>query len=146
MKLKVTKLVGSVLIASALAAAFGLAGCSSNAADNATNETPVAAEQGVQIPVPLVISAPAFDGNVIYDSVVTVPEGATALDVLQACGYGIDVQESEYGKYVNEVNGVANEGMKGWTYLVNNAQPTVSADQTVIKNGDKVEWTYIDMS
>lgn len=72
-----------------------------------------------------------------------VPAGATVLDALKATGLEVDIQNSQYGPFVQAINGVAGEGMTGWTYKVNGAEVQATADSTVLSSGDSVEWNYV---
>lgn len=134
--------------AALLVAAMGLAGCASGEQENTANETPNFPTESTitQVEVPVKVANLTGDNEVFYDDTITIGEGSTALDVLQATGLELDAQMGDYGMFVNAVNGLANEGMKGWTYTVNGEQVQVSADQTYLNDGDVVEWNYIDMS
>ena len=68
------------------------------------------------------------------------------LDALEQTGLTLDVQDSQYGKFVNSINGLGTEGSKGWIYTVNDEQIQVSADKQELKDGDKLVWSYIDMA
>ena len=149
MTMKMTKTIAAFASAALLTAAVGLFGCASGdqEASSASSSAGFSTESTIaQIEVPVKVTSPGADGQVAYDEMVTIGEGSTALDVLQATGLELDAQQSEYGMFVNAVDSLANEGMKGWTYTVNGEQVQVSADQTYLNDGDVVEWSYIDMS
>ncbi len=147
--MKLTKSIAAFASAALLVAAVGLFGCASGnqQASSADSSAGFSTESTIpQMGIPVKVTSPGADDQVVYDETVTIGEGATALDVLQATGLELDAQQSEYGMFVNAVDSLANEGMKGWTYTVNGEQPQVSADQTYLNDGDVVEWSYIDMS
>lgn len=147
--MKLTKNVAAVASAALLVAAMGLFGCAGGEQESssAASSSGFSTESTIsQMEIPVKVTSPGADGQVTFDETVTIGEGSTALDVLQAAGLELDAEQSEYGMFVNAVNGLANEGMKGWTYTVNGEQPQVSADQTYLEDGDAVEWSYIDMS
>lgn len=137
--------VAAGMSAALLVAALGLAGCSSEESANEESPTFSTESRIDQIEVPVKVLNRAGDDQTYFDEVVTIGEGSTALDVLQATGLELDVQNGEYGLFVNGVNGVETEGMKGWVYTVNGEQVQTAADQTYLNDGDTVEWTYIDM-
>lgn len=85
-------------------------------------------------------------GDTLASGVVELPEGATALEALQALPVEVTVEDSQYGAYVSAIDGVAGEGMQGWTFTVNGEMPPVSAGESVVEPGDAVVWSYIDMS
>lgn len=146
--MKTTRRLAASAAAAMLVAAMGLFGCSSGQEGSAASSSSSFSTESTiaEIAVPVKVTSPAADGQVTYDETVTIGEGSTALDVLQATGLVLDVQSSEYGMFVNAINDVATEGMKGWTYTVNGEQVQASADQTYLNDGDQVEWSYIDMS
>ncbi len=146
--MKTTKRLAASAAAAMLVAAMGLFGCSSGQEGSAASSSSSFSTESTiaEIAVPVKVTSPAADDQVTYDETVTIGEGSTALDVLQATGLVLDVQSSEYGMFVNAINDVATEGMKGWTYTVNGEQVQASADQTYLNDGDQVEWSYIDMS
>lgn len=144
---KVMMRLVSMMSAVALVASLGLAGCSSAASSSsADSSASSAAVEDLSIPVTVTVSSPGADEQVTYEGTVNVAEGASVLDVLHATGLEVDEQKSEYGMFVNAVDGLANEGMKGWTYTVNGEQVQTSADKTIVNGDDAVEWSYIDMS
>lgn len=131
-----------------LMSAVSLTGCASSTEENAsaaTNLNLPTESRIAQISIPVKVSSPGADNQVTFDETITIGEGSTALDVLQATGLELDAQQSQYGMFVNAVNGLANEGMKGWTYTVNGEQVQTPADLMYLKDGDRVEWAYIDM-
>ena len=88
----------------------------------------------------------SITGDTLASGSVELPEGATALDALQALPVEVTVEDSQYGAYVSAIDGVAGEGMQGWTFTVNGEMPPVSAGESVVEPGDAVVWSYIDMS
>lgn len=68
-------------------------------------------------------------------------EGQTALDILKTKAE-IKTQDSDYGVYVDEINGAANDNGGFWIYYVNGEMGQVGADQYQCKTGDKVEWRF----
>lgn len=163
------------LFASALALAFAallaLAGCAGDntAADGADAASAPAAEQNaasaegdaaaageaaggapdadaadeakVTVSVTMPDGAEAASENVE----VTVPAEGTVYDALVATGWDVQAEDSDYGKYVTSINGVANgsEGeMSGWVFTVNNEQVMEGCDACKLADGDTVEWTF----
>lgn len=157
MKLCMKKMM-AFLVAGALVALCGLAGCSqpaqksNDAAANASaaNTASEQAAQGSaqsQITIPLTVMNVVVGGpEMSIQKDVVVAEGATVLDALKAAELELDIQNSQYGAFVAAINGLAGEGMKGWTYTVNGEKIPTSADATPLKQGDVVKWVYVDMS
>ena len=148
------KLALASALAAALLALGLLAGCSSaerdsTGADADGQAATSATEQGAgseRISAAISLTSPGGDNKVSYNGTVTMQAGSTALDALEATGFTLDVQDSEYGKFVNAVNDLACEGTRGWIYTVNGEQVQISADKQELKAGDKLVWSYIDMA
>ncbi|MCI9207966.1 DUF4430 domain-containing protein [Adlercreutzia caecimuris] len=158
-----SKFLASIL-ALAFAAMLALAGCANETApaDNAAGADNAAVEQSAD-------GAKAADaeGGAAADAAeskvtvsVTMPEGASAssesaevsipaegtvYDALMATGWDVQAEDSDYGKYVTSINGIANgsEGeMSGWVFTVNNEQVMEGCDVCKLADGDTVEWTF----
>ena len=141
--------LGSVL-ATALLALGLLAGCSSaqESSTSATSSGQATSGQKADpecISVTISVSSPAADNTLSHSDTLTMRADSTVLDALEATGLALDVQDSEYGKFVNSVSGLATEGTKGWTYTVNGEQVQVAADKQQLKADDAIAWSYIDM-
>lgn len=76
--------------------------------------------------------------TVTYDGV----EGKTALELLKT-KETVVTKDSQYGPYVDSVNGVVG-GTDGkyWAFYVNGQMAQVGADAYVTKTGDKIEWKF----
>ena len=164
----VEKSLTSKLLASALALAFAamlaLAGCanetapadnaagadnvaveqpadSANAADAKENGASDAAESKVTVSVTMPEGASASSES----AEVSIPAEGTVYDALMATGWDVQAEDSDYGKYVTSINGIANgsEGeMSGWVFTVNNEQVMEGCDACKLADGDTVEWTF----
>lgn len=76
---------------------------------------------------------------------VSVSSNDTAYSVLKKTGVSVSARNSEYGIYVEGINGKFefDEGPdSGWMYSVNGVKPKKSAGKYSIKKGDKVKWYY----
>ena len=90
----------------------------------------------------------------LYYGDVTVAAGATALDALKAADAASDtltisVSESQYGTYLNGINGVfagsqTEKGWDGWMFRVNDAAVSVGIDAYTVSDGDAVVVYYSD--
>lgn len=158
-----TKKLLASLLALAFAALLALAGCAGDntASDNADAQDAAAtaaaeqnnasvgddaagadaAEAKVTVSVAMPEGADAASENVE----VTVPAEGTVYDALVATGWDVQAENSDYGKYVTSINGIANgsEGeMSGWVFTVNNEQVMEGCDACKLVDGDTVEWTF----
>lgn len=158
-----TKKLLASLLALVFAALLALAGCAGDntASDNADAQDAAAtaaaeqnnasveddaagadaAEAKVTVSVAMPEGADAASENVE----VTVPAGGTVYDALVATGWDVQAEDSDYGKYVTSINGIANgsEGeMSGWVFTVNNEQVMEGCDTCKLADGDTVEWTF----
>lgn len=137
----------AVFAAMLLALSVGmLAGCgngaaaSSSAAQDAASST-----QAEQVKVTVSVDFTAADGKV-ETAEASVPAGASVLEATQATSFELDVQDSQYGKFVNAINGVATGShgdQSGWLVAVNGKDLEVSADQQQVAEGDSIEWRFV---
>lgn len=113
-------------------------------ADSGDADTDGDADQTDEISVAVSINADSakdagYDINT--DKEVKVKKDATVMDALDASG----ISYSGSG-YVQEIEGLAEKAVNdqsGWTYTVNGESVQTAADQTKLKDGDKVEWEYV---
>lgn len=153
-----TKKLFVSLLALAFAALLALAGCAGDntAADSADAQDAAAAatagqndvsaggdaaEAKVAVSVTMPEGADAASENVE----VTVPAEGTVYDALMATGWDVQAEDSDYGKYVTSINGIANGSageMSGWVFTVNNEQVMEGCDACKLADGDTVEWTF----
>lgn len=164
-KFDITELPKQWLVALvALAFTFLLAvpGCASEAADNggsgsgenaaeqaaqvAEEEGPIEAGQAAEdIVVPVSITMPESAGTEPKTIEVTVADGSTVLQATEAAGWDVQVENSDYGKFVTSINGIANgsEGdASGWVYTVNDEQVMEACDVRQLTAGDSVQWSF----
>ena len=162
-KFDITELPKQWLVALvALAFTFLLVvpGCAGEAADNGGNgenaaeqSAQVAAEEGPieagqaaeDIVVPVSITMPESAGAEPKTIEVTVPDGATVLQATEAAGWDVQVEDSDYGKFVTSINGIANgsEGeASGWVYTVNDETVMEACDVRQLAAGDSVQWSF----
>lgn len=94
----------------------------------------------------IVVVYPTDDGKLdikLKPSVVEVSNkkqlaGLTVLGALEAA-----TKEYEFkGSMVKSIYGIANEDSNGWIYTLNGEIPSTYANETVIKDGDKIVWYY----
>lgn len=164
-KFDITELPKQWLVALvALAFTFLLVvpGCASEAADNggsgsgenaaeqaaqvAEEEGPIEAGQAAEdIVVPVSITMPESAGAEPKTIEVTVADGSTVLQATEATGWDVQVENSDYGKFVTSINGIANgsEGdASGWVYTVNDEQVMEACDVRQLTAGDSVQWSF----
>ena len=154
------RLLASLVLALALAVGV-LGGCTQTTAstdDGSAAGSTVAAPAGsastdapatsddAQISVQVVVDSSAADGSVSYDGTVELAEGATVLDAIEATGLKLDVQDSDYGAFVNAIDGLATGDAgdsSGWGYDLNGEMVMESADVATVADGDVLTWTYL---
>lgn len=164
-KFDITELPKQWLVALvALAFTFVLVvpGCASEAADNggsgsgenaaeqaaqvAEEEGPIEAGQAAEdIVVPVSITMSESAGAEPKTIEVTVADGSTVLQATEAAGWDVQVENSDYGKFVTSINGIANgsEGdASGWVYTVNDEQVMEACDVRQLTAGDSVQWSF----
>lgn len=98
----------------------------------AEEEGPIEAGQAAEdIVVPVSITMPESAGAEPKTIEVTVADGSTVLQATEAAGWDVQVENSDYGKFVTSINGIANgsEGdASGWVYTVNDEQVMEACD------------------
>lgn len=67
--------------------------------------------------------------------------GMTVLGALDATGLPYTMS-STWPDFVESISGLANEGMSGWCYTVNDTIPSVAAAKYTVKDGDRIIWYY----
>lgn len=137
----------AILAALALAFSIGtLAGCGNNdAASSSASADSASTAAAEQINVTVSVDFTVADGKV-ETAEVSVPAGSNVLEATQATAFQLDVQDSQYGKFVNAINGVAtgdHGDQSGWLVAVNGEDLAVSADAQEVAEGDKIEWRYV---
>ena len=83
--------------------------------------------------------------------VITVDTAAsTPYEALKLVAHvkGLEVKEKNYdfGTMVESIRDVANTPEKAWIYHVNGVGGMVAADKQTLKEGDSVEWRYMEPS
>ena len=137
----VARLVGG-FAACALALTVVACGGAPAAGDNADG---AAQEQQATIEVTVEIDATAGEGEKTTEE-VELPEGATAYDALVAAADDVNASDSEYGMYVQGINGLAGGDfgdMSGWMFEVNGEMAEVAASEYELAAGDVVTWLYV---
>lgn len=73
-------------------------------------------------------------------------EGSTALEAVQAgasvCKYTYNIENTQYGPYLNRINNDTAAGLTGWSFLINNQLASVGAADYKVKAGDNVLFYY----
>lgn len=138
---KMMRLLLACALAVALgAAALGATGCAAGQTQGGSGASADAAAEGIA--ATLTVS----DGEQALAEAVAVEglaDGATALDVLEAGPLPVTAEDSQYGPYVTAIGDVTADGSHGWTYTVNGEEPTVSAGEYVVADGDDIVWSYV---
>jgi len=88
-----------------------------------------------------------FGEQKIEESMALV-EGEKAFSILQKVvdmkGLRMETKQYDFGIFVQSIDGYESGSEKAWIYFVNDESGNVSADQYELKNGDKVEWKYVE--
>lgn len=137
--------VFAVITAALLALSLGmLAGCD-NGGGASSSQSAASSQAAEQISVKVTIDLTEADGKA-ETTEVSVPVGASVLEATQAIGLEMDIQDSDYGKYVNAINGVASGdygATSGWLVALNGEDLAVSADNQEVSAGDEIIWRYV---
>ena len=134
-----SRLVGGVA-ACALALAVAACGAAPAASGDVSD-----AEDRSAIAVTVEIDATAGEGEAT-SAEVELDEGATVYDALVATGVDVNASDSDYGMYVQGIDGLAGGDfgdMSGWMFEVNGEMAEVGCSQYELSDGDVVTWTYV---
>lgn len=66
----------------------------------------------------------------------------TVVKAASSCDFTYNIQDTDFGPYLNQINDDASVGMIGWLYYVNTVSPMVGADQYTLSEGDEVLWYF----
>ncbi len=76
-------------------------------------------------------------------------DGLTAWDALtevaEESGWTVAADDSAYGKYIKAINDVTEDGTNFWLFSVNGEMAQQSADSTILKAGDTVNFSFSAM-
>jgi len=89
------------------------------------------------VPQEIVKQAVAAVSAISYDG----QDGKSALDLLKENNQ-VNEQETSFGTFVTEINGIKNENGSYWMFYINDQVSESSSDTYVTKNSDKIEWRY----
>lgn len=73
---------------------------------------------------------------------VTLQGGDTVYSVLTRSGAAVSAGNSQYGIYVNGINGRFASGSSGWMYSVNGYTPNVGCGSYSVSSGDNIRWYW----
>ena len=87
----------------------------------------------------------SLGGGSSTSATVSLPSGSSVLDALEAAGYSVITQNTQYGIYIVGIGGVeaSSRDRKGWVYAVNGVEPSYSAANYELSSGDSIAWTYV---
>ena len=129
-------------------AGSGSTGTSSQAGSgmsgNGASTSPSAPAEPSQIIVSVSVDA-SLGGGSSTSVTVTVPQGSSVLDALEAAGYGVSTQNTQHGIYITGIGGVeaSSRDRRGWVYAVNGVEPSYSAANYALSSGDSIAWAYV---
>lgn len=134
------KLLGLSLTVVLAVASLGFIGCAQTV--TTTNTPPAATPVSDNVTVKINYG----DSKAAGTYTVAYTDGLTAFDALTKAateaGGTVEAKDSQYGKYIQAVNGVKEDGTKFWLFSVNGVPAQQSADATTLKVGDSVEFNF----
>lgn len=134
------KPLGLVLAVILAVVSLGFIGCTQSVTTTNTAPTTTAVSANVTVKINYGDSKAAGTYSIAYT------EGLTAFDsLIQAAaeaGGTVEATDSQYGKYIQSVNGVKEDGTKFWLFTVNGEMAPQSSDATILKSGDSVEFNF----
>lgn len=139
------------IAALALLCSLALAGCGSSPSSSASApdaQESAASSQAAEQPgesIEAKVTITDAEGQTTSYTVQIPQAQATALAALEATDAEATIEDSQYGKYITAINGVAAEGNSGWVYTVNGEQVMDAVDVCPVAAGDTVEFSFITM-
>ena len=131
--------------AAALALALTVAACGTTPTTGGDASTDATQEQQATVSASVTIDGSAADVDPVTTD-VDVPEGSTVYDALVATGADVNATDSDYGMYVQGINGLATGDygdMSGWMFEVNGEMAEVGCSELEVADGDAIVWTYV---
>lgn len=120
-------------------ALVGFAGCSSSESDEGQQPDPNAP----QVTVTVEVDASSQEGGAKESAQVSVPEGASVMDALEATEFDYVVEDGQYGAYITSMMGIETGTNSGWVYSINGESGMEAADVAVVADGDVVTWEFM---
>ena len=84
----------------------------------------------------------------IYGKAPRSVQAETPLGALLAASlageFHVNVRETSFGPFVDQIGRFPAGGLSGWLFKVNGASPPVGADQVRLRDGDSVLWYWAD--
>lgn len=81
----------------------------------------------------------------MYAGDISVEKGTSALEATKQVAR-LSVRQTQFGPYVEAINSLAEKqygGMSGWMYSVNGNYPNFGCHKYILKNNDRLTWTYV---
>lgn len=137
------KLLGLTLALACILGAFGLLGCTQTQ-PLATVSNPLPEITGAEDTITVEINYADQKPADVFPA--TYREGLTAFDALTEAatnaGFTVEATDSQYGKYIQALNDVKEDGTNFWLFSVNGEMAQQSADSTVLNPGDSVTFNF----
>lgn len=134
------KILGLSLAVILAVASLGFIGCTQSV--TTTNTAPATTTVSANVTVKINYG----DKKDVGTYSIAYTEGMTAFDALTKAateaGGTIEATDSQYGKYIQAINGVKEDGTKFWLFTVNGEMAPQSSDATILKSGDSVEFNF----
>lgn len=111
---------------------------SANKNSNSSKETHKSTAASAQTKKVCYISIEGYCSNME----ISLQGGDTAYSVLRKSGAIVSAESTQYGIYVEGINGRFAEGTSGWLYSVNGVKPNVGAGSYSIGEGDYINWYW----
>lgn len=140
------KLLGLTLAVACILGTFGLLGCTQTQ-PLATVSNPLPEITGAEDTITVEINYADQKAAGVFPA--TYHEGLTAFDALTKvaadASFAVEASDSQYGKYIQAINGVKEDGTNFWLFSVNDEMAQQSADSTILNPGDSVTFNFGSM-
>lgn len=82
----------------------------------------------------------------IEDVTVSAEDDSSVLDILNQYADANDIEivtdDSGGNPYVTSINGVSETDSAGWIYELNDEMVMEAADQSIVSDGDEIDWSF----
>lgn len=144
--------IATIALLVAALSLMSLAGCSGESESPAPgsqsaapSSEPAPSEQEA-MDIGLIISSPAANDSVTLNNRYVMPAGATVADLLYAADVDYTTETTSEGPVISAIEGLSGAPGMGWAFTLNGEGIQSNPLDTVLENGDTVEWSYIDLA
>ena len=112
-----------------------------------TEDDPAPSTEPETLEVEVTVDGSAV-GSDVWSRSVTLEPGSTVYDALVKTGVDVNARSTVYGIYVAAIGGLAEKEfgpLSVWVYAVDGVEPQVAASGKLLRDGQRITWTYVNV-